>query len=58
MSNHEVTDIGPWILFAAARHAAIVVRIMNHWVNRALLDVDEALYPDPITPVLKALLEA
>ena len=58
VSNHEVTDIGPWVLFAAARYGAIVVRIMNRWVNRGLLDADQTVYLDPIAPVLGLLLEA
>ena len=58
VSRHEVADIGPWVLFAAARYAAIVVRIMNRWVDRGLLDADQTVYLDPIAPVLKALLEA
>ena len=41
VSGREVTDIGPWVLFAAARYAAIVVRIMNRWVDRGLLDADQ-----------------
>ena len=58
VSNHEVTDVGPWVLFAAARYAAIVVRIMNRWVDRGLLDADQTVYLDPIAPVLRPLLEA
>ncbi len=58
VSNHEVADIGPWVLFAAARYAAIVVRIMNRWVDRGLLDADQTVYLDPIAPVLKPLLDA
>ncbi|MDE0606298.1 MAG: phosphotransferase family protein [Acidimicrobiaceae bacterium] len=58
VSNHEVADIGPWVLFAAARYAAIVVRIMNRWVDRGLLDADQTVYLDPIAPVLRPLLDA
>ena len=58
VGNHEVTDIGPWVLFAAARYAAIVVRIMNRWVDRGLLDADQTVYLDPIAPVLRPLLDA
>lgn len=58
VSGREVTDIGPWVLFAAARYAAIVVRIMNRWVDRGLLDADQTVYLDPIAPVLRPLLEA
>ncbi len=56
VSNHEVADISPWVLFAAARYAAIVVRIMNRWVDRGLLDADQTVYLDPIAPVLRPLL--
>ena len=58
VSNHEVADISPWVLFAAARYAAIVVRIMNRWVDRGLLNADQTVYLDPIAPALKPLLDA
>ncbi len=58
VSGHEVEDIGPWVLFAAARYAAIVVRLMNRWADRGLLDPDQTVYLDPIAPVLRPLLDA
>lgn len=58
VSGREVTDIGPWVLFAAARYAAIVVRMMNRWVDRGLLNTDQTVYLDPLAPVLRSLLDA
>lgn len=51
-----IGDIGPWVLFAAARYAAIVVRVMNRMVDRGLLPADQTLYLEPIAPVLRFLL--
>jgi aminoglycoside phosphotransferase (APT) family kinase protein len=56
-SGRTVDDIGPWVLFAAARYAAIVVRVMNRMVTRGLLPADQTLYLDPIAPVLQPLLD-
>lgn len=44
------------MLFAAARYAAIVVRIMNRMVARGDLPADQTLYLDPIAPTLRSLL--
>ena len=57
-SGHEIADIGPWVLFAAARYAAIVVRVMNRMVARGELPADQTLYLEPIAPVLRPLLES
>ncbi len=56
-SGHEIDDIGPWVLFAAARYAAIVVRVMNRMVRRGELPADQTLYLEPIAPVLRRLLD-
>ena len=56
-TGHDVGDIRPWMLFAAARYAAIVVRVMNRWVRRGALPPDQTVYLDPIAPVLRPLLE-
>jgi aminoglycoside phosphotransferase (APT) family kinase protein len=56
-TGHEVDDIRPWMLFAAARYAAIVVRVMNRWVDRGALPADQTVYLGPIAPVLEPLLE-
>ncbi len=56
-TGHDVDDIRPWMLFAAARYAAIVVRVMNRWVRRGALPPDQTVYLDPIAPVLRPLLE-
>lgn len=57
-SGREIGDMGPWVLFAAARYAAIVVRVMNRMVDRGLLPADQTLYLEPIAPVLAPLLDA
>ena len=57
VSGREIGDIGPWVLFAAARYAAIVVRIMNRWVDRGMLPAEQTVYVDPIAPVLRPLLD-
>lgn len=56
--GRELRDIGPWVLFAAARYAAIVVRVMNRMVDRGLLPPDHDLYLMPLDPVLRTLLDA
>ena len=57
VSGRELREIGPWVLFAAARYAAIVVRIMNRWVDRGALPPDQTIYLEPLAPVLRPLLE-
>ncbi len=56
-SGRDLGDIAPWVLFAAARYAAIVVRVMNRMVEREILPVDQTIYLDPIAPVLRPLLD-
>ncbi|MEM7140076.1 MAG: phosphotransferase family protein [Actinomycetota bacterium] len=56
-SGREIGDIAPWVLFAAARYAAIVVRVMNRMVEREILPADQTIYLDPIAPVLQPLLD-
>jgi len=57
VSGRTLGPIGPWVLFAAARYAAIVVRVMNRMVTRGLLPADQTIYLDPIAPVLAPLME-
>jgi hypothetical protein len=56
-SGRELRDIEPWVLFAAARYAAIVVRVMNRMVDRGLLPADQTIYLEPLAPVLRPLLD-
>jgi len=58
VTGRTLSPIEPWVLFAAARYAAIVVRVMNRLVQRGLLPEDQTLYLDPIAPVLAPLLDS
>ena len=57
VSGRTVGDTGWYEVFAAAKYAAIVVRVMNRWADRGDLPADHALWIDnPVVPVLDALL--
>ncbi|MEQ8839614.1 MAG: phosphotransferase family protein [Acidimicrobiales bacterium] len=57
VSGRTLEPIDPWVLFAATRYAAIVVRVMNRMVQRGLLPPEQTLYLDPIDATLRPLVE-
>ncbi|CAN5674517.1 phosphotransferase family protein [soil metagenome] len=55
--GRSVGDMTWYELFAAARYAAIVVKVMNRWVDRGDLDADHTIWIDnPVVPCLESLL--
>lgn len=58
VSGRSVGDTSWYEVFAAARYAAIVVRVMNRLVDRGDLPADQTIWIDnPVVPCLQQLLE-
>jgi aminoglycoside phosphotransferase (APT) family kinase protein len=58
LSGRPVGDTSWYEVFAAARYAAIVVRVMNRLVDRGDLPADQTIWIDnPVVPCLRDLLE-
>jgi aminoglycoside phosphotransferase (APT) family kinase protein len=56
--GHPVGDTTWYEVFAGARYAAIVVRVMNRMVDRGHLPADQRIWIDnPIVPCLAAVME-
>lgn len=57
LSGSSVGDTGWYEVFAAARYAAIVVRVMNRLVDRGQMPADHRVWIDnPVVPCLEELL--
>ncbi len=56
-TGRSVGATGWYEVFAAARYAAIVVQVMNRWVDRGDLPADHTLWIDnPVVPCLASLM--
>lgn len=56
LTGRTVGDTAWFEVFAAARYAAIVVRVMNRWADRGDLPADHTIWIDnPVTPLLTDL---
>jgi aminoglycoside phosphotransferase (APT) family kinase protein len=59
VSGRPVGDTSWYEVFAAARYAAIVVRVMNRYVDRGEMPADQTVWIDnPVVPCLRDLVEA
>lgn len=58
VSGRSVGDTSWYEVFAGARYAAIVVRVMNRMVDRGHLPPDQTVWIDnPVVPCLRDLME-